>query len=241
MSPEERDRRRLWLVRSIVAVVVVVALVTGVPWVYARLIAPTGDAPLALTAAMSPGTSQAPVPPTVDPASLDGTWVVDGGSEAGYRLGEVLSGEPVTVVGRTEDVSGTFEVADGSLVTGEIVVDVATIETDESARDAYMRLALEATEHPDATFTVTAPVDVTALASTADPVTLTVPGELQIRGETRPAAAELELRRTADGVEVAGQVPVVLADHGLTAPDLGFVTVDPQGVVEMRLLLDRRT
>lgn len=240
MSPDERDFRRRWLVRSVVAVVVAVTAVAGGPWVYARLVASDGPAPLTLATSVSPGAREAPVPATIDLAALDGTWVAAAGSEAGYRLGEVLSGEPVTVVGRTADVTAAVEVAGGALVAGEVAVEVATIETDESARDAYMRLALEATAHPRATFTVTTPVDVSALASTTEPVTLAVPGELRIRGEVQAVTATLEIRRTADGVEVAGQVPVVLADHGLTAPDLGFVTVDPAGVVELRLVLGRQ-
>lgn len=240
MSPDERDRRRRWVLRSAVGVVVTVALVAGVPWVYARLLAPSRPAPLALSHAAASQAAEPPVPAAVEPGWLDGPWVVAAGSEAGYRLGEVLSGEPATVVGRTDDVSGSLEVHGGALVAAEVAVEVTTISTDESARDAYTRLALDATEHPVATFVLTETVDVTALATTADPVTLTVPGELELHGQARPVVAELQVRRTADGVEVAGQVPVVLADHGLRAPDLGFVTVDPEGLVEMRLDLERQ-
>ncbi len=49
--------------------------------------------------------------------------------------------------------------------------------------------------------------------------------------------AELSVQRVGDRIEVAGKVPVVLADLNLTAPDLGFVTVDPSGSVEFLLLL----
>lgn len=239
MSPEDRDRRRRWLVRSVVAVVVTVALVAGVPWLYARF-APSRPAPLALTTSVTTGEVPEAVPESVAPAEIDGTWVVGDGSEAGYRLDEVLSGEALTVVGRTPDVSGTLDVVDGVLVAAEVAVEVATITTDESARDAYMRLALDATAHPAATFALTAPVDVSALAATADPVTVPVTGDLEIGGVSRPVAAELRVQRTVDGAEVAGQVPVLLGDHGLSAPDVGFVTVDEEGVVEMRLVLTRQ-
>lgn len=235
MSPEDRDHRRRWLVRSTVAVVVVVALVTGVPWLYARIVAQQRPEPLALSTVEA--TSGPSVPATVDVADLDGTWTVTDGSEAGYRLGEVLSGQAVDAVGRTQDVTGWVEVADGALVAAEVVVEVASVTSEESARDAYMRLALEVETHPLATFVLTEPADVSALATTTDAVALPVSGTLEIHGVAVPATATIEARRTAEGVEVVGSAPVVLADHGLTAPDLAFVRVEQSGLVEMRLLL----
>jgi len=38
-------------------------------------------------------------------------------------------------------------------------------------------------------------------------------------------------------VEVAGQIPITLTDFGLTAPDLGWVVVEPTGAIEVRLVL----
>ncbi|WP_369824516.1 hypothetical protein [Cellulosimicrobium sp. CUA-896] len=52
---------------------------------------------------------------TLDADALEGTWDVGAGSFAGYRLDEILNGEDVTVTGRTEDVTGSVTLADGSL------------------------------------------------------------------------------------------------------------------------------
>ncbi|WP_250446015.1 YceI family protein [Actinotalea sp. C106] len=231
------EHRRRWLIWTLVAVPVALAAIAGGPWFYARFLAPDPAEPLALS---TPGPTETAAPPVDEIEEVDGTWTVAAGSEAGYRLGEVLSGEQVTVVGRTDQVSGGVVLEDGSLLEAEVLVDVASIVTDESARDAYFRRALDTTTHPQATFEVTDPVDVTALEGATEAVTVQAPGTLTFHGVARPATAVLEVQPTgSDQVEVAGQIPVTLEDFDLTAPDLGFVTVEPTATVEMLLVLTR--
>lgn len=231
------EHRRRWLVTTLVVVVVAVGLIVGGPWFYARVLAPDARAPLALTTpTATPSVDpDAPLPPL----EVDGTWQVGAGSAAGYRLGEVLSGEQVTVVGRTEQVTGSLTVAGGQLTEATVRVDTASIATDESARDAFFRRALDTTTFPEATFTLTAPVDVTAVAAATAPVAVAAPGTLTFHGVSQPVTAELLVQRTPEGIEVAGQVPVTLESFGLDAPDLGFVTVEPTGSVELLLVLVR--
>lgn len=234
LSPEHRRR---WLITTLVTVVVAVGLIVGGPWFYARVLAPEARAPLTLTAPTATPTVEVEAPPaSVD---VEGVWQVGAGSAAGYRLSEVLSGEQVTVVGRTEQVTGSVTVQAGRLAQAAVTVDTASIATDESARDAYFRRALDTTTFPEATFELTAPVDVGAVGAGSGPVAVSAPGTLTFHGVSRPVTAELQVQRTAEGIEVAGQVPVVLEEFGLEAPDLGFVTVEPTGAVELRLVLVR--
>ncbi|WP_182111512.1 MULTISPECIES: YceI family protein [unclassified Actinotalea] len=234
LSPEHLRRR---LVVTLAVVVLAVALVVGGPWVYARFLAPDARAPLTLSTPTAAPTAQAQV--LAGPVDVDGAWRIGEGSAVGYRLAEVLTGEPVTVVGRTEDVTGSAEVTDGALTAVDVVVSTATIVTDESARDAYFRRALDTTAYPEATFTLTAPVDVSAIGATTEPVAVAVDGTLSFHGVSRPVVASFQVQRTEAGIEVAGQVPVTLEDFGLEAPDLGFVTVEPAGAVEILLVLVR--
>lgn len=236
------EHRRRWLIRTLVALVVAVALVVGGPWLYAKVIAPEARDPLALsTPTAEPGdptgAAQADeVPPSID---VDGTWQIGAGSEAGYRLGEVLSGDAVTVTGRTEQVTGTMVVEDGALTQAELVVDTGSITTAESARDAYFRRALDTSTYPDATFLLSEPVDVAEVGSADGPVTVTAPGTLTFHGISQAVTVDLEVQRTLAGVEVVGQVPIDLETYGLAAPDLGFVTVEPAGSIEFLLVLAR--
>ncbi len=231
------EHRRRWLVTTLVAVVVAVALIVGGPWLYARVLAPEARAPLTLTTPTATPSADPDAPPA--PVDVDGTWQVGAGSAAGYRLGEVLSGEQVTVVGRTEQVTGSVTVQGGQLAQASVTVDTASIATDESARDAYFRRALDTTTFPEATFELTGPVDVSAVGTATTPVAVSAPGTLTFHGVSQPVTAELQVQRTAEGIEVAGQVPVELEAFGLDAPDLGFVTVEPTGAVELLLVLVR--
>ncbi|MCO7273537.1 YceI family protein [Cellulosimicrobium cellulans] len=171
----------------------------------------------------------------LDPASLAGDWTVADGSYAGYRVHEVLQGEDVTVTGRTDEVTGSFTVADGALTAATVEVDMASVATDEPPRDAYFRgSALDVGTFPTATFALTEPADLPT--GTAD-VELT--GDLTIHGVTRPVTVEAQVGTTADGVQVVGSVPITFSDFDVQAPSLGFVTVDDAGSVEFGLDLVR--
>lgn len=171
-------------------------------------------------------------------SDLSGSWSVTAGSYAGYRLDEVLNGTDVTVVGRTEEVTGSLTVEGDTLTAGEITVDMASIATDSGNRDAYFRdTALRTSEFPTATFTLTAPVTATAAPVAGEVQTVTATGDLTIAGVTRSVSVELEaVLNGADG-QVAGSIPITFADFGVEAPNLGFVSVEPDGFIEFSLVL----
>lgn len=219
------------LVGVLVAAVVVAALGFAVIRVYASQ--QTGGDVAAPT--VGNGTAAAVA---ADPAELDGTYSVGDGSEAGYRVDEVLAGQDVTVVGRTQQVTGTATIAGGELTDATIEVDMASIETDEARRDEQFQNILGTSEFPTATFVLTEPVDVSAVAD-GETVTVDASGTMTIKGTSQDVAAALQVLHTGDGAEVGAQIPVVFADYGVTAPDLGFVTVEDEGFVEAELTLRR--
>ncbi|MEX5718302.1 YceI family protein [Geodermatophilus maliterrae] len=221
-----RRRRTWWIVGGIVAVL---ALGLGIgPLLYA---ATQEDAAAAPTVQAQPSEVELA-------ADTDGAWTVSPGSSAGYRVDEVLNGANVTVAGTTDQVTGSVTVEGGDMASAEVVVDVASIRTDNGQRDSYFRSnVMDVETHPTATFTVQGPVDLPELSGT--PVTVPVTGELTLVGTTRPVQADLAVVRTAEGVDVSGAVPVVFADFGIDAPDLGFVRVEDRGQVEFLLRLTK--
>jgi polyisoprenoid-binding protein YceI len=167
----------------------------------------------------------------LDPASLAGDWTVADGSYAGYRVHEVLQGEDVTVTGRTDEVTGSFTVADGTLTAATVEVDMASVATDEPPRDAYFRGdALEVGTYPTATFALTSPVELPPGSADVE-----LAGDLTIHGVTQAVTVEAQVGPTADGVQVVGSVPITFSDFDVEAPSLGFVTVDDAGSVEFGL------
>ena len=223
-----------------VLAVVAAAAIAG-PLVYRGIVAPQADAEPSLSAESSVLEGTASGDP-LDPTKLAGVWVVADGSEAGYRVDEVLNGTDVTVTGRTPDVTGTFTISDDGLTLqkAEVSVDVASIATDSSSRDSYFRdEALRASEFPTATFTLTEPVTLEAVPASGSVVKAQATGDLTIAGETRSVKAEVEVRSDGSTAEIAGTIPITFEDFGVTAPNLGFVSVEPTGSVEFALAASR--
>lgn len=218
------SRRRPAIIAGVLAAAV--ALAFAVPWFYANVIADDAPGEFALS-----GSGEA--------IDVDGTWTVSDGSEAGYRVDEVLNGQDVTVVGRTSDVTGELTVADGALTAAEVVVDMTTVTTDSGARDGQFATSILNTgRFPEATFALAGPVDLTALGDGAA-VELSAPGVLTVRDASLEVAVELQAQGSDGRVEVVGSIPVTFADIGIEAPDLGFVKVEDHGFVEFRLVLAR--
>ncbi|KRE29411.1 YceI family protein [Agromyces sp. Soil535] len=227
-------KRRTIVTISIIAGVVLLggtAAVAG-PIVYRDLIVGEAEAAPTVTAAPSASAS------TIDAAELSGSWVVADGSFAGYRVDEVLNDTDVTVVGRTEEVTGSFTVDDLTLTAAEITVDLASITTDSTARDGYFRdNALRVSEYPTATFVLTGPVTAASAPAVGEVQTLTATGDLTIAGVTRTMTVELEAVLNDGSGQIAGSIPVTFADFGVEAPSLGFVSVEPEGFVEFSLVI----
>ncbi|MGP7961269.1 YceI family protein [Sanguibacter sp. A247] len=229
-ASRRRPGSRFLLVLGALVVLVLVVVLAG-PRIYAWW----GDrnTPPELSVTSAPGT--APASPA-GPIETDGTWTLRAGTTAGYRVDEVLRGEDVTVVGRTESVTGTVTVADGSLTAVDATVDVASIATGVGPRDSFMRELLETETHPTATFRIDAPVTLPSLETGGS---IEVPGVLTLRGTEHPLTFTLDVVRDGDGLRAAGSAPVTFSDLGLEAPSLGFVEVEDAGTLELLLVLGR--
>lgn len=177
---------------------------------------------------------------------LDGTWAVvpgDGANRtvAGYTVDEILNGEPVTVVGSTDQVTGRAEISGYSLTSAEFETRMDGLATDNSSRDNRARSPeiLDAAGHPVSTLTLAAPVDLTSLPSDGTAATLPMNVELTIKGVTVPKTVEVTVLRSGEQLIASGSVPVTWAEVNVQAPSLGFVTVDPDGTVDFRVTLEK--
>ena len=215
----------------------VVALVAGVaiagPIIYAKS---QDDAPPPLTVPTSAPTPTAST--DSGPLATDGMWSVAPGSQAGYRVDEVLNGQDVTVIGRTEKVEGEVKVVEDEVVGADVTIDTASITTDNARRDAYFRdEALDVRTYPDAMFTLDVPFPLPPIGS--DPVKVSAEGQLTMTGAAKPVKVAVKVVRTATGVAISGSIPITFKDYGIKAPDLGFVKVEDKGAVEFLLNLQK--
>lgn len=222
--------KRALLIPLGIVVAVILAVVIGGPIISSAL-KPKQVDPFSVTA----GASQDITTPR--PAGADnGTWTVGNGSQAGYRVNEVLNGQGVAVAGRTDKVTGSATVADGKLTAASIVVEAGTIATDNSGRDNYFRFTvISAGKYPQATFTLGSPMTLPEIGGT--PVEVKVPGTLALAGAKRSVTADLHVVRDGDRIAAAGSIPIAVKDFGIDPPNLGFVKVEDQATVEFRVNL----
>jgi polyisoprenoid-binding protein YceI len=223
---------------GILIVVAIVAFAAG-PWFYREFIAGEADPELAL-----PGQMQAA---TTD---VNGTWTVAPGpndpaarTQAGYRVDEILRGSPLTVNGRTPEVTGEVVVAASKLESATFTIDVASITSPESARDNQFRGEdiLDTGKFSTAELRVTQPVDVSAVPESGEATTLDVPVNMTIKGVSRDVTAKVNVKRAGAAIVAAGSVPVTWTEFNVTPPDFaGFVTVEPTGTIEFLVNLAKK-
>ena len=152
-------RRKLTLGVIGVAVVVILAATLG-PYVYIHFIEGPAPAKLELPTS-STTTSHAPGGSTsTSSSSIAGTWNVGAGSQAGYRVQEVLVGQNATAVGRTSKIWGSLTIAGTTVTDGKFTVDMASVVSDQSQRNArFNGPIMNVSRYPTATLTLSSPID----------------------------------------------------------------------------------
>ena len=147
-----RDRRR-WLRWVIGAVVAVVVLAVGVPFVFFHFVEGSAPPRLSLSASAAPGSGTGSAAAA---ASVAGSWRVSSGSQVGYRVQEILAGQSHTAVGRSNSVTGQLMITGTTVRTASFTVPMSTIHTDSSQRDAqFDGRIMDVAAYPDGTFTLT--------------------------------------------------------------------------------------
>ena len=175
------------------------------------------------------------------PPSLDGTWTVADGSEAGYRVVEDLGSiQDFEAVGRTGEVTGSLEIEGVAITEAGFEVDVASITSDDGRRDDAFRTRVMATdEFPVAILTLVEPIDLGALPEPGTPISTEAAGELTLRGVTMPVTVDVAAQLLGAQIEIVASIDVLFSDYGIANPSNALVSVRGEGKVEVRLLLDQ--
>jgi len=189
---------------------------------------------------------------TTDPGDVTGTWTVDTetgefdyesatGTFAGIRIEEELASiGSTTAVGRTGDVSGTVVIDGTSVTSADFEVDVNTITTNESRRDNKVQQALETSQFPTATFSLTQPIELGDDATNGDTVSVTGVGELTVHGVTKAVEIPIQAKLVGDTIVMTASMELTFSDYGVEVPESPIVlSVSDVGTLEMQLLLVR--
>ncbi len=165
-------------------------------------------------------------------------------SEVSFTLGEVLRGAPTTVVGKTNQVTGTitFEEDEPDITTaGVITINARALATDEAQRNgAIARFILES-EKPQYEFITFTPSDILGLPSSVrigDSFNFRVNGALKIRDITKDVSFTGSATLVnAVRLEINVETMVDRGDFNLVIPSIPFVAdVDEEVKLSVKLV-----
>jgi polyisoprenoid-binding protein YceI len=230
--------RRAWKWIALAAVVIVAAGGFGFWYFWVRDDAPPPAALPDRTQATSSTDS------TAAASAADGTWtVVQGdGVFVGYRVEEQFAGDTLskTAVGRTPTVEGTVTVDGTEVSEANFTADLTQLDSDQDRRDNYLQSnSLQTNEFPEATFTLTSPIDLGGPPAVGEAVTVTASGDLTLHGVTKAVQIELDARWNGDTIDVAGELPVLFADYDIDRPSVPILTTEDNGIMELVLTFRR--
>ncbi|MBV9659556.1 MAG: YceI family protein [Acidimicrobiales bacterium] len=209
-----------------VGLAAVTALLIGGPYFYFNVIEGKAPAKLSLPAAKSP----------VVPGPVSGTWTVAPGSEAGYRVDEVLFGQAHTAVGRTSKVNGRVVISGTEVTSADITVDLASIKSDQGSRDAQFNgFIMKTYDYPTAAFKLTQPIGLGSIPGIAQRVQDTATGDLRMRGVTQPVTFVLSAQRSGSGIDVNAEIPIVFSRWHIPNPSFAVAHVGNTGTLEVLL------
>jgi polyisoprenoid-binding protein YceI len=175
-------------------------------------------------------------------SGIDGSWQVGAGSEAGYRVPEVLNGQTTEGVGRTSGVTGSMTVVGTSVTASEFVFDMTKLTSDSGKRDSQVQgRIMETATFPTATFVLGGPVDLGKIPADKEEVSIPAKGSLTVRGTTLPVELTLNARRNGATIEVLGSYDLKFADFGIPDPSVKpFVEVGQSGFIEWLLVFEKK-
>lgn len=168
-----------------------------------------------------------------------GTWKVSTESQVGYRVDEVLFGQNVTAVGRTNAVSGVVVISDFTVDAAEFSVDMTTIKSDESKRDAqFASRIMDTLNFPTASFVLDSPITLDTDALSA-PGKHQATGTLTLRGTSKPVSVEIVSSIRDGAIMLVGEITIVFDEWGIPNPSIPGISTEDFGVLEFNLVLER--
>lgn len=203
----------------------------------ALVAAPTMSAATAPAATTAPPTAVAPAVAATAPASqassLRNFAIVPAETEASYEVQEQFLQQnlPVKAIGRTNEVSGTFQFTQAGQPSGainNIVVDLRTLKSDSDRRDNAIRGRwLESDTYPLAEFSSTGVEGAPTTYAEGEQISFKLIGNMTIRNVTKPVTFDVTGKLAGDTVTGMATTKLLMKDFGFDPPVIaGILTVE---------------
>lgn len=181
------------------------------------------------------------------PASteVDGEWKVVKGNpnnftSVGFTFAEILPAEQTVTSGSTDKVTGQAEIADGTVESAMITIDMDELTTDKKVRDQNMKSKLfETGKFPESTFELTEPVDISAVPEDGSLSDIELTGDLTIKGKTETITETFQVARDGETILIGGNIPINRLDFDVVTPDMIAAKIDEEGTVDIRLTMKK--
>jgi polyisoprenoid-binding protein YceI len=237
----------LWVAGAIAALAI---LIMGGTWAYIHIFSPDPAPAFSLDST----DTTAPASTTTVPSATDsgasattattnstvraGTYEIASGSQAGYRVKEVLFGQSTTAVGRTDDVTGSVTLDGSTVSAADFSVDLTSVHSDKGQRDnQFQTRIMDTAQFPTATFKLTQPIDLGSTPADGKQVTAKATGDLTLHGTTRSVTFDVLAEKDRSTIKVVSQIPIVFGDFGIPNPSIGPASTEDHGVLEVSLVL----
>lgn len=225
--------------RSVLLLVLVLALLAGCSTSQATPAAPVEEAPAGQTPAEQSVTQEVPAQTGEAPTSGENNAAPAGAvtyvivpeeSSASYEVGEVFfnqNNRHNIAVGSTQAIQGsvTLDAANPqSAQVSAITVDISALQSDEAMRDNRIRRQwLQSSTYPLATFTPTAITGLPAAYTEGEQVNFQVTGDLTIRDDTQSVTFDVTARLENGELRGSASTLILMTDFGFDPPSIAGI------------------
>ena len=154
-------------------------------------------------------------------------------------MNEVLVGQSATAVGRTNKIWGSVTISGSTVTKGSFTVDMATVESDQSERNAHFDGSImDVSQYPTATLTLTSPISLGTIPTAGVVTKYSAVGNLDMHGFTKSVSFPVSAERVGSEIDVLADISVPFAEWNVANPSIGgFVTTANAGTLEVLLHL----
>jgi len=173
------------------------------------------------------------------------TFRIDPGlSEAAYFVDEELAsvGLPSTAKGSTTEIEGEFYLtADGTALAttqaSQFAIDLRNLTSDKAMRDQRVQEALETSQYPQATFSISSVSGYDPSIPAGEEQSLQLTGILDLHGVQKEVTWDVKAVREANVISALATLTVAFADFDITPPTFAqLVSIDDEATLQIQLI-----